>query len=154
MKKKKPSKESIPKTTKNDKKLRKYPLLSDQQEKAIILRANNHTYAQIGEVLNKSESTVRDWFQTPEMKEALEKENLEIISESRDSFGVLVKSSYEKVKSVVENTFEDERAEIASGNLALSVLEKSGYLPKSSTQESKEKTINEILQRLETALNN
>ncbi|TXI99670.1 MAG: hypothetical protein E6Q35_02295 [Chryseobacterium cucumeris] len=139
------------KETKQEKE-RKYPDISVSQEKAVILRAQGKRFTEIAQEIGKSEQTVRIWFIESPVKKALELENLEIVSEMRDAYGSLIKSSFAKLKNVIEREFQDEKSEISAGNLALGFLKETGFIPKSASEERKQAIIRELVQRLESSI--
>lgn len=127
---------------------RKYPYLTDQQEKAVILRASHCKYAEIARQLNRSEYTVSDWFKNPDVKKALEEENNYIISVHRDSFGKIIASSYQTVRETLDITLAEEDSILKKARLAFDILKDTGYLPKSASQSEKEKVIEDLVKRI------
>jgi len=130
---------------------RKYPDISVLQEKAVISRAQGAKFSDIANQVKKKEHTVRVWFTDSKVKKALEQENLEIISDMRDAYGTLINASFQKIHSVITRDYEDEKAEISAGNLAMAFLKETGFIPKSASEERKQAIIRELVQRLEGA---
>ena len=101
-----------------------------------------YTNKRIAEALNKSEYTVIDWFRLPEMKAALEQENLDIIANERDSCGKIVEMAYKAIREKIQD----------DPSLAFAFLKETGHLPKSSDKAEKERIAEEIFKRMSNAL--
>jgi DNA-binding NarL/FixJ family response regulator len=121
---------------------RKYPYLSEHQERAVIMKAMGQKTKYIATSLNKSEYTVNEWFRLPEIKQALEQENLDIIANQRDSYGQITEMAYMAIRENIQ----------ADPSLAFAWLKETGHLPKSVDKAEKEKVVEEILKRMQSAI--
>jgi hypothetical protein len=121
---------------------RKYHNITEAQERAVIMRACGSKIEQISKALNKSKHTIFQWFKSPDVRQALEQENLDIIANQRDSYGQITEMAYSAIRENIQG----------DPSLAFAWLKETGHLPKSTDKAEKERVVEEILKRMQSSL--